>query len=668
MAAQRQLLRILRTVDNRLCADCDCPLGATHVVYFSLDYKVWICAGCYDIHLRCLPGERWKSSQEEWSADEIQVAASNSNLACNTKLERYLVPGWPKVTSYSLPPQKQLWIRAKYCSRMFAFPLDKREIVNIVSSMTRSNPEANDSMDVLPYRIAETVAVIGPKKPKYFEDVLDSRKLEDIELLPGVLSALRADDSVPQRHPELLGHCVFPMGLRMSERDLEPTVFTFVLTNESRVKLYGAALHFHEMLEPEDLERLVGPVKAASLVSSHPIIYCPKALVIMSYYPLFHLFREVVRVFYHLSLSSAPLPLERYIYNFLKEVPLPPEGIAQVVYAMPDRLIQISRPASNKLPMTDFSYLPLFTCLSVDNVITAFRCLCAEHSVCVMSSHLALLTPVQEALLSLLFPLQWQGCYIPVMPMHMTDLLEAPVPILVGVHVDYLRRIPSHRRPARVIFINLDDNKVFLGNGTLLLPETTLLSFDNNGMSEELSVPQIPKQIISKLRARLEECGGSFHKEGSDCTGCCDSAFSQKEHLVPLTKFYDQLHSSINITRISNKDSQWFCTHSTTLLSPPKPQDNGNKKNPGVAAHRRSSGFENARGLRNILDPINNYLPEQDFDSLEIRLAFLRVFIKVIGDFREHLAEKSDKLRASHSFNAETFLASQQDDPFAKQM
>jgi hypothetical protein len=56
-----------------------------------------------------------------------------------------------------------------------------------------------------------------------------------------------------------------------------------------------------------------------------------------------------------------------------------------------------------------------------------------ETRVCLCSQHHALLTPIAETLLSLLFPLVWQGAYIPVMPLAMVDILEAPVPFFVGL-------------------------------------------------------------------------------------------------------------------------------------------------------------------------------------------------------------------------------------------
>jgi hypothetical protein len=83
-----------------------------------------------------------------------------------------------------------------------------------------------------------------------------------------------------------------------------------------------------------------------------------------------------------------------------------------VRYFMPNNIkIQISRPPQNKLPMVDFSYRPLFTCLSVENIIKIFECLCAELTVCICSDNLSLLTPVQEGLLSFLFPVVWQGIH-----------------------------------------------------------------------------------------------------------------------------------------------------------------------------------------------------------------------------------------------------------------
>ena len=58
----------------------------------------------------------------------------------------------------------------------------------------------------------------------------------------------------------------------------------------------------------------------------------------------------------------------------------------------------------------------LFQLLSIDNIVTIFGCLLVEAKVALVSRHLSLLTPVASGLLSLLFPFDWQGAFIPIMP------------------------------------------------------------------------------------------------------------------------------------------------------------------------------------------------------------------------------------------------------------
>ena len=94
------------------------------------------------------------------------------------------------------------------------------------------------------------------------------------------------------------------------------------------------------------------------------------------------------------------------------------------------------------------------------------------------------MSPTSLALLSLLFPFTWCGIYIPVLPQTLLDVIEAPVPFLVGVDGSYLRTVSAQDRPEGVIFVNLDTNEVFLGiddeTGDLLIqreddkPETVL--------------------------------------------------------------------------------------------------------------------------------------------------------------------------------------------------
>lgn len=50
------------------------------------------------------------------------------------------------------------------------------------------------------------------------------------------------------------------------------------------------------------------------------------------------------------------MPVERYIANFVCEIPLPPPGQIQVQLTLPDRSLTISRPPKNDFPLVDVGW------------------------------------------------------------------------------------------------------------------------------------------------------------------------------------------------------------------------------------------------------------------------------------------------------------------------
>lgn len=85
--------------------------------------------------------------------------------------------------------------------------------------------------------------------------------------------------------------------------------------------------------------------------------YITKAFCIISHYPMFRTFKSILTQLYRISLSPGHIPIERYISNFCLELPLPPRGRIQVQYTIGERIIMISRPPVNELPLLDVSSL-----------------------------------------------------------------------------------------------------------------------------------------------------------------------------------------------------------------------------------------------------------------------------------------------------------------------
>ena len=398
---------------------------------------------------------------------------------------------------------------------------------------------------------------------------------------------------------------IYPNGATLSSIEVPPTFFTFVLTDTSGVKLYGGVLHIHELVEPAEVRSLLEYVPTSS-----KFVYAPKALVVLSHYPFFHLFYNILKQLYRISLSSCPLAMERYVAHVIQTTPLPPPGCTRVVFPLADSMMMVSRPPRNQLPMIDFSYRPLFTCLSVSNILTIFSFICAEHKVCFASKYLSILTPVQESFLSFLFPLVWQGAYIPVMPATMLDLLDAPVPMLLGVERCQICE-GKNLKPyygGGVVIVDLDHDEVLVG-------------CDDYGKA--LEPIHMQAKDLGKLKEKLVEFGGCIHKaRGSEeNVESTLKAFPKNEHLQPIQSFAS-LEDGVKVPFIKDEQDDGVSVQSSFFFKEAESCSAPSLLSP------ESNGSTSAKDV---------------FNAKEIRRAFLRFFVSSLRDMH------SDNIRSDRS-------------------
>jgi hypothetical protein len=62
-----------------------------------------------------------------------------------------------------------------------------------------------------------------------------------------------------------------------------------------------------------------------------------------------------------------------------------------------------------------------------------------EKKVLLISDHKALLTHAAVALISFLFPVCWKHVLVPILPKSMIDVLDAPVPFIIGIETFILK-------------------------------------------------------------------------------------------------------------------------------------------------------------------------------------------------------------------------------------
>lgn len=264
-----------------------------------------------------------------------------------------------------------------------------------------------------------------------------------------------------------------PQGARIRTDVPLPTFNTFVLTTSSGAQTYGACVTFYERLVHDrqfrSLKRAAAAAAAVayrqgvagavaadgaddgiapplpptaaqqqpafnSLHHAHAplspaVVYAPKSICLLSFWPFYNCFKEFLTELYRIAMSASspssahPLPIESYLAN-LWECPLPvlPSigvrlniGLASIVFAQPPR---------DDFPLTDFSFDLVFRLLSFDTLVAVVEAVLAERKIILCSHHLSVLTPACETLRALIFPLQWEHAYIPVLPVAIQSIVS----------------------------------------------------------------------------------------------------------------------------------------------------------------------------------------------------------------------------------------------------
>lgn len=173
-------------------------------------------------------------------------------------------------------------------------------------------------------------------------------------------------------------------------------------------------------------------------------------------------------------------PLERYVEILCTRAPKPVLSRTQTEVAVRELRLYAKREASNELPGSrTVDLYPLFRSLTIPNIVTVIEYLLAEFRIILVSTHVSMLKLASNALLSLIWPLEWSGIYIPVLPTRLMEFLDAPIPYICGV----VKRNDN---------LNLPQDNDFV-----------MVDLDANEIHATAHPPQLPKQQRRKLLSML---------------------------------------------------------------------------------------------------------------------------------------------------------------------
>ncbi|XP_059826005.1 DENN domain-containing protein 4C isoform X2 [Hypanus sabinus] len=247
-----------------------------------------------------------------------------------------------------------------------------------------------------------------------------------------------------------------------------PVFSTFVLTASSAEKVYGAAIQFYESYPVEQLneKQLVqlGLITAVGkkLITSKSV-HTNKCICLLSRWPFFEAFRKFLMFLYKLSVSGPhPLPIEKHISHFMHNVPFPSAQRPRILVQLSalDALI-LSQPVSTPLPLRGANFSTLLMNLGAENCAILLYLVLMENKILLHSLRPAVLTGVAEAVVTMIFPFHWQCPYIPLCPLSLAGVLNAPIPFIVGVDSRYF---DLNDPPVDVVCVDLDTNTIYLSD------------------------------------------------------------------------------------------------------------------------------------------------------------------------------------------------------------
>ncbi|XP_061131161.1 DENN domain-containing protein 4C isoform X2 [Syngnathus typhle] len=264
-----------------------------------------------------------------------------------------------------------------------------------------------------------------------------------------------------------------PMGAKIecwapNTRDPLPVFSTFVLTSGSGEKVYGSAVQFYEPYPANLLsEKQQIHLGLLTSVEKKPVperaLNANKCICLLSRWPFFESFRKFLMFLYKLSVSGPqPLPMEKHIAHFMHSVSFPSPQRPRILVQLSahDTLI-LSQPVSTPLPLSGADYGTLLMNLGSENCATLLHFVLLESKILLHSLRPAVLTGVAEAVVAMIFPFQWQCPYIPLCPLSLAGVLNAPCPFIVGVDSRYF---DLYDPPSDVVCVDLDTNTVYLSD------------------------------------------------------------------------------------------------------------------------------------------------------------------------------------------------------------
>ena len=261
----------------------------------------------------------------------------------------------------------------------------------------------------------------------------------------------------------------FPNGIDISYYEEKPKIYSIVFTDTNSNNYYYYILLFYEKIN-DSVHGSKSSLNRNSDNNASETYYVPISIIICSDYGNIDFFRTLLINFYKIIkfdysfinnanstesnnniingnysnnnsnlnidkekiLSFQKVELLNY-FNFCYELPRPPNAS---IFSLNLRFDKINYKFQSllEIPTSDYCLDVLFNTLEISVIIKLFVALLFEKFIIIISNQNMPLFCICESLRYILFPFEYSFVYIPNLPLDKKDILDSPVPYLIGIN------------------------------------------------------------------------------------------------------------------------------------------------------------------------------------------------------------------------------------------
>lgn len=274
---------------------------------------------------------------------------------------------------------------------------------------------------------------------------------------------------------------------------------SFVLQQDSSHTLYGIALRVWSRADEKradtirDLRKKQEPDYFESADETYWIPYC---LSFLSRYPLYDLLGDYLRgMWIHWNKATNLFHAE----EVSRILSFPAPRLNDLVRIdMKDYALCYQFPSS-PTGFQNFGMWPLFTCLSIPNIVGVIEAaVSATRRIIFVSHYPAMLTVATETIRHCIRVYEWSGLYVPVVhARHAKELVQEPGPYMLGITAECRSLFTA---PSDALVIDLDRNYVMTSAPPTVLTSgqrAKMISRLTNALSGDVAPAGVPTHLRS---------------------------------------------------------------------------------------------------------------------------------------------------------------------------